>query len=176
MFRLLLHICCAPCLCCPYQALSDEKTAVTGFWFNPNIHPYREYQARLGSVRDFAQKHELEMIYDDSYPLEENISLLLKDRCRACYYIRLEAAAREAAQRGYDGFSTTLLYSIYQKHDLIRDLGAEIGRKHGVKFSYRDFRTGWEEGRAKARELDLYRQKYCGCIFSERDRYFKIKN
>ncbi|HAD81289.1 MAG: hypothetical protein A2509_00415 [Candidatus Edwardsbacteria bacterium RIFOXYD12_FULL_50_11] len=175
MSRLLLHICCAPCLCYPHQSLSDEKAGITGFWFNPNIHPYREYQARLGSVRDFAQNHGLEMIYDDSYPLEENVSLLLKDRCRACYSIRLEAAAREAAQRGYDGFSTTLLYSIYQKHDLIRGLGAEIGREHGVKFIYRDFRKGWEEGRTKAMELDLYRQKYCGCIFSERDRYMKTK-
>lgn len=176
MSRLLLHICCAPCLCYPYQALSEEKTDITGFWFNPNIHPYQEYQARLGSVRDFAQNHGLEIIYNDSYPLEENLSLLLKDRCRICYSIRLEAAAREAAHRGYDGFSTTLLYSIYQKHELIRDLGTDIGKKFGVEFFYRDFRLGWEIGKEKARDLELYRQKYCGCIFSERDRYCKIKD
>ena len=176
MSRLLLHICCAPCLCYPYQALSDEKTDITGFWFNPNIHPYQEYQARLGSVRDFGLRHNIDIIYRDEYPLEENLSLLLKDRCRACYSIRLEAAAREAANRGYDGFSTTLLYSIYQKHDLIRDLGSAIGQKFGVEFIYRDFREGWQAGREKAGELGLYRQKYCGCIFSERDRYLKIKN
>lgn len=176
MSRLLLHICCAPCLCYPYQALSDEKADITGFWFNPNIHPYQEYQSRLGSVRDFAHNHELEMIYDLSYPLEENISLLLKDRCRACYSTRLEATAMEAMRGKYDSFSTTLLYSIYQKHDMIKDLGNDIGKKYGVEFIYRDFRKGWEEGRARARELELYRQKYCGCIFSERDRYLKIKN
>lgn len=176
MTRLLLHICCAPCLCYPYQALSEEKAEITGFWFNPNIHPYKEYQNRLGAVRDFARSRGLEMVYNESYPLEENISQLLKDRCRGCYSVRLEAAAKEAAQRGYDGFSTTLLYSIYQKHDLIRELGTAIGKRNEVEFIYRDFREGWEEGRAKARQLALYSQKYCGCIFSERDRFLKKKN
>ncbi|MDQ7797762.1 MAG: epoxyqueuosine reductase QueH [Candidatus Edwardsbacteria bacterium] len=175
MSRLLLHICCAPCLCYPHQSLSGEKAGITGFWFNPNIHPYQEYRARLASVRDFARRNDLKIIYRDEYPLEENLGALLEDRCRACYSTRLEATAMEAMRGKYDSFSTTLLYSIYQKHDMIKDLGNDIGKKYGVEFLYRDFRKGWDDGRARARELELYRQKYCGCIFSERDRYMKTK-
>jgi hypothetical protein len=173
---LLLHICCAPCLCYPYRALTEQQTDFAGFWFNPNVHPYKEYQSRLASVKDFSKAKGLDVIYDDSYPLEENISRLLKERCPSCYSLRLEATAREALQRGYGGFTTTLLYSIYQKHELIREVGTAIGQRLGVKFEYHDFRKGWEPGRDEARRLELYRQKYCGCVFSERDRYRKAAN
>jgi len=175
MSRLLLHICCAPCLCHPYQVLTSKKADITGFWYNPNIHPYKEYQNRLLSVKDFSQRRDLKVIYRDEYPLEENLEDLLRDRCNSCYLTRLEATARQAVQDGYDHYSTTLLYSIYQRHEMIRDQGIEIGRRLGINFLYRDFRTGWDEGRAIAKEMDLYRQKYCGCIFSERDRYLKIR-
>lgn len=176
MPRLLLHICCAPCLCYPYRVLTDESVDFTGFWYNPNIHPYREYQARLQSVRDFTRVHELPAVFLDEYPLEQTIDLLSQESCQGCYRIRLEETARQAKAQGYQAFSSTLLYSIYQKHDMIRELGTEIGKKYGVEFFYRDFRTGWEEGRIKAVEQELYRQKYCGCIFSERDRYLGAKN
>jgi epoxyqueuosine reductase len=175
MSRLLLHICCAPCLCHPYQVLSDEKVDFTGFWYNPNIHPYQEYQARLESVKDFARKHEMPAVFLNEYPLETTLDLLSRERCPGCYRIRLEETARQARAQGYQAFSSTLLYSIYQKHDLIRELGTEIGKRSGVEFFYRDFRPGWEEGRRMAKEQELYRQKYCGCIFSERDRYLKTK-
>jgi len=174
MSRLLLHICCAPCLCYPYKVLTAEKMEITGFWHNPNIHPYKEYQSRLQSVEKFSQSNALEVIYRDEYPLEENLEDLLRARCNSCYLVRLEATARQAVHDGYDHYSTTLLYSIYQKHEMIRDLGVEIGKKLGVNFLCRDFRTGWDEGRAIAKEMNLYSQKYCGCIFSERDRYMKI--
>ena len=173
MSRLLLHICCAPCLCHPYRVLSAENIDFTGFWYNPNIHPYREYQARLQSVKDFARVHKMPALFLDDYPLEQALDLVSRERCNGCYRLRLEETARQAKAQGFQAFSSTLLYSIYQKHDLILELGTEIGKKHGVEFFYRDFRTGWEEGRRMAREQGLYRQKYCGCIFSERDRYLK---
>jgi len=176
MHRLLLHICCAPCLCYPYRALTAEAVDLTGFWYNPNIQPYKEYQARLQSVRDFARNHQMPAVFLDDYPLEQTLDLLSRERCPGCYRIRLEETARQAKAQGYQAFSSTLLYSIHQKHDLIRELGTEIGKKYGVEFFYRDFRTGWEEGRKSSMEQGLYRQKYCGCIFSERDRYQKAEN
>jgi predicted adenine nucleotide alpha hydrolase (AANH) superfamily ATPase len=176
MSRLLLHICCAPCLCHPYQALTAEGVDFTGFWYNPNIHPYKEYQARLQSVKDFARDHKMPAVFLDDYPLERMLDLLSRERCQGCYRLRLEETASQAKAQGFQAFSSTLLYSIYQKHDLIRELGTEIGKKQGVEFYYRDLRTGWEEGRRMAMEENLYRQKYCGCIFSERDRYLKTKN
>ena len=176
MPRLLLHICCAPCLGYSYQVLTSEKIDFTGFWYNPNIHPYREYQSRLESVRDFTLKHKMPAVFLNEYPLEQTLGLLSRESCQGCYRIRLEETARQAKAQGYQAFSTTLLYSIHQKHDLIRELGTEVGKKTGVEFLYRDFRTGWEEGRRISRDENLYRQKYCGCIFSERDRYQKAEN
>ncbi len=176
MSRLLLHICCAPCLCHPYRVLSSENVDFTGFWYNPNIHPYQEYQARLQSVKDFAREHKMPAVFRDDYPLEQTLELLSRERCQGCYRLRLEETARQAKAQGFQAFSSTLLYSIYQKHDLIRELGTEIGKRQGVEFYYRDLRTGWEEGRRISMEENLYRQKYCGCIFSERDRYLKTKN
>ena len=172
---LLLHICCAPCLAWPQQALSGEALPFTGFWYNPNIQPYTEYRARLGAVMSYAAQKQLDVVYHDEYPLEQMLEDLARERCRACYRIRLERTAQFAREQGYRAFSTTLLYSIYQQHDLIRELGEAAGKKHGVEFYYRDFRPGWARGWEIAREMGLYRQKYCGCIFSERDRY-AVKN
>jgi hypothetical protein len=151
--------------------LSEEGLDFSGFWYNPNIHPSTEYRARMQSVKDFALAHRMPVVFLDRYPLEESLSLLSRESCRGCYRIRLEETARQAKAQGFQAFSTTLLYSVYQKHDLVRELGEEAGRAYGVEFLYRDFRPGWQQGRRVAREQQLYRQKYCGCIFSERDRY-----
>jgi predicted adenine nucleotide alpha hydrolase (AANH) superfamily ATPase len=168
---LLLHICCAPCLCWPHRELAGEGIQFTGLWFNPTIHPYTEYEARRDSVTAYAGQKRLEVEYIDEYPLEQMTEALREERCAACYRIRLERAARHARERGFAVFSTTLLYSRHQKHDLIRETGQRAAIKYNVEFLYRDFRPGWDQGREMARELGLYRQKYCGCIFSERDRY-----
>jgi epoxyqueuosine reductase len=169
--NLLLHICCAPCLCWPHQELSGEGIEFAGLWFNPNIHPYKEYAARRDSLKAYAGQHALDVEYIDDYPLEETLDALREERCAACYRIRLERTARHARERGFTAFSTTLLYSRHQQHDLIREAGQRAGCAYDVEFRYRDFRPGWDQGRETARALGLYRQKYCGCIFSERDRY-----
>lgn len=171
MPELLLHICCAPCLCWPHRMLAEEGAAFTGLWFNPTIQPLTEYRARRESLRDFAGRHALDVVYLDDYPLEQTLAALAGERCAACYRIRLERTARYAKEHGFAAFSTTLLYSRYQRHELVRQAGERAGRHYDVAFLYRDFRTGWEQGRETARALGLYRQKYCGCIFSERDRY-----
>lgn len=96
----------------------------------------------------------------------------MQNRCtNYCYRVRLEQTAKYAKENGYDAFSTTLLVSIYQNHDEIKKIGEELANIYGIKFLYRDFRVGFRQGQAKARELGLYMQKYCGCIFSEESRY-----
>ena len=96
-----------------------------------------------------------------------------EDRCTVCYQERLLASARLAKNGAFDCFTTTLLYSRFQKHDIIRQIGESIGRAVGVPFPYRDFRTGWRDGVEESKRLGLYRQQYCGCIYSEKERYYK---
>jgi epoxyqueuosine reductase len=172
--KILLHICCAPCAIYPVQELRSGGIQVTGFFFNHNIHPYLEYRKRLETVREYAAMVELEVIDRDEYRLEEFLRAVAgnpDERCSYCYSSRLEVAAAEAACRGFDAFTSTLLYSRYQKHDTIRELGESIGEKYGVKFHYADFRRGWQKGIDISKRLALYRQQYCGCIYSEKERY-----
>ena len=94
-------------------------------------------------------------------------------RCLYCYARRLEATARLAKKSRFDAFTTTLLYSKRQKHDLVCDLAQEVSKRHGIPFYYEDFREGWKLGQEQARRQGLYRQQYCGCIYSEKERYLK---
>jgi predicted adenine nucleotide alpha hydrolase (AANH) superfamily ATPase len=87
--------------------------------------------------------------------------------------MRLEQAARFAAANHYEAFSSTLLYSRYQNHALLRETGEKLAQRHGIAFYYEDFRRGWQEGISRSKELGLYRQPYCGCIYSEQERYDK---
>jgi predicted adenine nucleotide alpha hydrolase (AANH) superfamily ATPase len=173
---LLLHACCAPCSVRCVEILREEAIHPDMFWYNPNIHPLTEYRARRDALTQFAGEEGLELIQDDDYGLRSFIAGLSGDfenRCDYCYRTRLERTAACAAERGYDCFSTTLLVSPYQRHDEIRRIGFEEAEKHGVQFYYRDFRPGFREGQRKARERGIYMQKYCGCIFSEEERYTK---
>jgi hypothetical protein len=172
--NILLHICCAPCAIYPVKALRDQNHQITGFFFNPNIHPYQEYRRRLDTVREYAGRTELPMAWRDEYLLEEFLAQTApapRNRCGYCYRSRLEETARHAAEGGFDAFTTTLLYSRFQKHELIRDFGQSLARQHGIAFLYEDFRRGWKEGIDTSRAMGLYRQQYCGCIYSEKDRY-----
>jgi predicted adenine nucleotide alpha hydrolase (AANH) superfamily ATPase len=174
--NVLLHICCAPCTVYPLDALKGEDARVLGFFFNPNIHPYQEYQRRLETVHHLADQVGLEVVYRDEYDVVSFLREIVfreSHRCRYCYHLRLEAAAQLAKKNRMDAFTTTLLYSKRQTHDLIRQLGEEAGERLGIPFLYRDFREGWAEGIQRAKALGLYRQKYCGCIYSEQERFRK---
>ena len=172
--RILLHICCAPCAIYPLKELRSQGMEVTGFFFNHNIHPYQEYLRRLETVREYAGKVDLTMLYQDEYRLEDFLEAVADnpaERCLYCYASRLEATARAAAEKGFTAFTSSLLYSRYQKHDTIRELGEQIGIRYGVTFHYDDYRRGWQEGIRISKEVGLYRQQYCGCIYSEKERY-----
>jgi predicted adenine nucleotide alpha hydrolase (AANH) superfamily ATPase len=150
---------------------------VTGFFFNPNIHPFREFERRVEALETVVQRCDLEVLWDKagyglrSWALEVGDRQESPARCGVCYRMRLERTAARAAEMDISAFSTTLLYSRYQNHGLIREIGEEAARHHGVRFYYQDFRAGWQEGVEISKDLGLYRQPYCGCIYSEEERY-----
>lgn len=175
--NLLLHMCCGPCSCYPVKTLRGQGIEPTGYFFNPNIHPYREWDMRLKTAEEFAAKVDMRIIADKNYMLRDFLRRALtaeqaeNGRCRMCYTWRLEETARYAAENGFDAFTSTLFYSIYQQHELMKERAEHFAALYGVKFYYEDFRPGWQEGIDISRELELYRQPYCGCIFSEEERY-----
>lgn len=175
--KLLMHTCCAPCSVYCIDSLRAEDIEPTLFWYNPNIHPYIEYKTRRDCLKEYAAKVGVELIVDEEYGLDEfckNVVSDISNRCvNYCYKKRLTETVRYAAKHGFDTFTTTLLISPYQKHDELKKVCEELAALSGVKFLYRDFRVVFREGQEKARAEGLYMQKYCGCIFSEEERYRK---
>ena len=172
-----MHTCCAPCSVYCIDSLRDEGIEPTVFWYNPNIHPDIEYKTRRDCLRDYCKSIEVESIFIEDYGLDEFCKNVISDipgRCvNYCYRKRLTECVRYAAKHGYDTFTTTLLVSPYQKHEELKKVCEELAELSGVKFLYRDFRVGFREGQNRARELGMYMQKYCGCVFSEEERYQK---
>jgi len=178
MTSILLHACCGPCATYVVDALRGQGLAVTAYWYNPNIHPFREHRLRLEAMQTFAQAAGLPLIVEEGYDMLEYFRAVVgheSERCGDCYRMRLAKTAEVACQRGIDVFTTTLLISPYQRHELIRDIGEELGREHGVAFHYEDFTPGFRESHRISREMGLYHQGYCGCIYSEYERYGKVK-
>ncbi len=176
MKKILLHACCGPCTTAPLPALRAEGIEPVAFFHNPNIHPFREFRRRLNAFVDFAARGKMAIEIDREYGLVEYLRKVVGregKRCRLCYEMRLTATAVRAKELGLDTISTTLLYSRYQKHELIRRAGEEIAAAHGLCFLYRDWRELWQEGIERAITMNLYRQPYCGCIYSEQERYDK---
>ena len=176
--KTLLHICCAPCANQCIEVLQGDKAEVTGFWYNPNIHPFTEYRARRNTLREYAAAIGLPMIEKDEYALRPFVRAVAEDishRCVKCYEMRLFETARQAKEGGFDSFTSSLFISPYQNHELMREVAERAASEYGVSFLYRDFRPYFRAGQDKARELGFYMQKYCGCIFSEEERYLKPK-
>lgn len=169
--RLLLHLCCAPCAAWPVPRLRAEGFEVAGLFFNPNIRPDQEHARRLEALGRFAPGIGLDFVVEAGAPPgPEPDASDGAARCRGCYERRLRRAAQRARAAGADAFSTTLLFSIHQRHELLRAVGEEVARSERVPFLYRDLRAGWEEGGRRYRETGLYRQRYCGCEDSLRER------
>lgn len=180
--KLLFHACCAPCILYPQSVIEDINT--TYYFYNPNIHPEAEYMRRKGAIIDYCGKFNIPLIIGD--PNGENFSTYSQrekiwtdfnkaERCKMCYSTRIKRTAKYAFQNGFDSFSTTLLGSIYQDHDLIIKLGNKYAEEYSVDFFYQDFRVGFREGQKMAREDGMYRQKYCGCICSLEESSYKEK-
>lgn len=178
--KLLLHMCCGPCACFPVKRLREMGIEAVGYFFNPNIHPYKEWQHRLETAKEFSEKVNLEICIDENYQLREflNKALLAEKiqngRCQMCYTWRLEETAKFAKENGFDAFTSSLFVSVYQQHEVMKETAQIIAKKVGINFFYEDFRLGWQEGIDISHKLELYRQPYCGCIFSEEERYSKV--
>ena len=175
--KLLMHTCCAPCSVYCIEKLRSENIEPVLYWYNPNIHPYMEYKARRDALKEYSKNINVQAIFEEDYGLRKFCSNVVNDldnRCfNYCYKIRLEQTVKYAKENGFDSFTSTLFVSPYQKHEELKQICEELSEKYNIKFLYRDFRKGFREGQNKARELGLYMQKYCGCIFSEEDRYSK---
>lgn len=177
MKRILLHICCASCACFVVNKLKKKMYEVVGFWYNPNIHPYLEYQKRMMSLGYYALEVKLPLIWERSYALEEWMEKVGSEyrnkeaRCLSCYRLRLEKTVKRAKEKKFDAFSTTLLYSKFQKHNSIKEICKELSDNYSIEFCYDDLRLGWKEGIEISKKMNLYRQQYCGCIFSEKERF-----
>jgi len=173
--KVLLHACCAPCLIHPVEVLRSEGREVVVFFYNPNVHPYREYERRFLAVATYCEGGDLDLRVGP-YEMERyfaSVAVEPEARCRHCFRLRLSRAAYEARSLGITGFTTTLLVSPHQDRELLIEAGEQAGIEHGVLFESTDFRDGFRAGEERARELEIYRQSYCGCVFSEKERYQK---
>ncbi|MBI5969702.1 MAG: epoxyqueuosine reductase QueH [Deltaproteobacteria bacterium] len=190
--RVLAHICCGPCSIYPLKGLLKGRAGSTpdvwGFFYNPNIHPYSEFKKRLEAAKTLSKHLSLNVIFHEKYEpsvfvrgmkAERELSSSRApgvrypangERCLYCYANRLEKTAQAAVEFGFTYFTTSLLYSKYQMHDEIKKTGIDLAAKYGIIFHYEDYRRGWAQGIEESRALGLYRQNYCGCIYSKLER------
>jgi len=172
--RMLLHVCCGPCASGAVPFWQNQGVGVTGFFFNPNIHPLLEFRRRLTAAREAADHARILLTVDDSYDPEAWFGATASGqgtRCDNCIAMRLDRTAREAVLQGCGTFSTSLAISPWQDHEAILAHGEGAGRQHGVRFLYRDLRPYYDASRRASRRLGLYQQKYCGCLVSEWERF-----
>lgn len=175
--KLLLHTCCSNCAIYPLEILKEKGFKIILYWHNPNIHPYTEYQLRLDSLKKLEQLLKLDVIYNEDYrefyKFIRMVSGKEKERCLICYNLRFENTAKKAKDLGISYFTTTLLISPYQNFDNIIKIGQELAGKYKLNFVVEDFRQGFKKSMYVGKALELYKQRYCGCIYSEAERYFK---
>lgn len=177
MMKLFLHACCGPCACYPLELFRDQRPEMeVALWFhNPNIHPKSEWNRRRDSLAYLAAHHNMAVDFSSPYDPKNFLAELAAEpeapeRCQRCYALRFKMAAAEASRRGFPMFGTTLAFSKRQKHDLIIEEGQRAAKEYSLEFYYEDWRNGWQRGHEIAKALGLYRQNYCGCIYSEFER------
>lgn len=176
--RLLLHVCCGPCSTYSIRRLREQGFELSGFWYNPNIHPLAEHERRRECVRQYAEEVRLPMVWWEGYEMPDFMRAVagheaFRERCGVCYLLRLERTAQVAQRQSFDAFTTTLLISPYQQQSLIRSLGNSLADRYGVEFYFENLRKGWRERGNLAHQHGLYQQRYCGCSYSEREASLK---
>ena len=174
MNKVLIHICCAHCAAYTAEYWRQQGYEAAGFWYNPNIHPFMEHQQRLEAMKSLSQEIGLPLIIADGYDMIEFFRRTVgheTERCRDCFDLRLTKTAIVAREKGINAFTTTLLISPHQKHELIQETGNKVAAEQGVSFLYADLRKRYSDSRHITKPMNLYRQQYCGCIYSEVERY-----
>lgn len=178
MKKVLVHVCCAHCAAYTVEHWRQQGYEVSALWYNPNIHPYTEHQQRLESLQYLAQEVDLPLIVVEGYDIVEYFQRVAgheAERCGHCFELRLLRTAETARQSGFSAFTTTLLISPHQKHDILREIGSKIGGEQGLEFLYADLRKRYSDSRHMTKPMNLYRQQYCGCVYSEWERYTDTK-
>jgi predicted adenine nucleotide alpha hydrolase (AANH) superfamily ATPase len=174
--KLLLHICCAPCSTHVVEVLREDYD-LTGYFYNPNIHPKTEYLKREEEMKRYAGKIGLDLVcaeYDDArwFEMVKGMEDVPEggERCFLCYRMRLKKAAQYAAEHGYQLVATTLSISPHKNAVKINKIGPEVADNRGLQFYTADFKKkgGFERSVRMSKEAGLYRQSYCGCIFSQK--------
>ena len=177
--KVLLHICCAPCLIYPLKRLNEQGFKVKGFFYNPNIYPVSEYNKRQEAVMALGKGLQFEVEYSEYLPSEFsrviNTDVQAPGRCVNCWRLRLRRTALQAKENGFEAFSSTLLVSPYQNQELLKQLGSQAAEEAGVDFYYEDFRAGFRQAHEEARSKGIYCQKYRGCSYSELERHIRVK-
>ena len=177
MKSVLIHVCCAHCAAYTTDYWRQQGYEVSALWYNPNIHPYMEHQHRLEGMVSLAQEVNLPLIVTEHYDIIEYFRRVAGNesrRCQFCFNLRLSKTADTARQMGYEAFTTTLLISPHQKHDLLRETGINLAEAKGIEFLYADLRKRYSDSRHLTKPLNLYRQQYCGCVYSEWERNANI--
>lgn len=180
--KLFLHSCCAPCSSYCLEYLS-EYFEITVFYYNPNIYPPEEYQERAAEqkrfIESFPAKHPIsyiEGVYDTKrfYEMARGMEKLPEggERCFACYELRMREAAAMAKEGGYDYFTTTLSISPLKNAEKINEIGEALEAELGIRHLPSDFKkkNGYKRSTELSKEYELYRQNYCGCVFSKNER------
>jgi predicted adenine nucleotide alpha hydrolase (AANH) superfamily ATPase len=172
--KLLIHSCCAHCGAYTVEHWRQQGYEVSAFWYNPNIHPYTEHQHRLEAMQSLAQEMGLPLIINEGYDINSYFREVVgheAERCQHCFRLRLAKTAETAKAMGFDAFTTTLLISPHQKHELLPEIGNSIANEQSLEFLYEDLRKRYSDSRHMTKPMDLYRQQYCGCVYSEWERY-----
>jgi predicted adenine nucleotide alpha hydrolase (AANH) superfamily ATPase len=174
MPKILVHACCAHCTAYTVQHFRDQGYEVSALWYNPNIQPFMEHQNRLEAMNKLSQNMGFPMIVIEGYDFIEHLRAMYgreDNRCGLCFNMRLQKTAATAIEKGIYAFSSSLLISPHQDHELIKKIGQEIALNTGAAFIYADLRKRYSDSRRLTKPMELYRQQYCGCIYSEYERY-----
>jgi epoxyqueuosine reductase len=167
--KVLVHCCCAHCAAYTLEYWRKQGCEVEALWYNPNVHPDVEHTRRRESMKSLAEDLNVPLIAGE-YDCEEYFRRIKgneAERCRYCFRLRLEKTARTAVEHGFDAFTTTLLISPQQKHELLKTIAQDVARECSVEFLYADLRKRYSDSRHITKPKNLYRQHYCGCIFSK---------
>ncbi len=170
----LVHTCCAHCSAYTVAYWRTLGYSVTGFWYNPNIHPFTEHNLRLEAVKKLSETMDFPLKVEEGYDFREYFRMVAwreDSRCAPCFELRLGKTSRKARELGIGSFTSSLLISPHQNHELARNTGVKAAAENGVGFLYADLRKRYSDSRHITKPMELYRQQYCGCIYSEFERY-----
>jgi predicted adenine nucleotide alpha hydrolase (AANH) superfamily ATPase len=174
----MVHACCAHCTAYTIEHWRAQGYDVTALWYNPNIHPFTEHNLRLEAMKSLSNNMNFPLIVVEGYDFKEYFRRVAgheDERCAFCFGLRLARVAQQAKALGIRSFTSSLLISPHQNHEILKATGESVAVENGVDFLYADLRKRYSESRHITKPMELYCQQYCGCIYSEYERYTEQK-